>query len=208
MNLTAVATAASLAFALGRMVTQREVAAARREANTDALTGLPNRAALMRHLHNRARSRRGYVICMLDLNGFKKVNDTYGHRTGDDLLVAVAGRLAAVARTARLGGDEFVVVSDLPEISELVSNLQRAVRTPVMLPGLQEPVTLGTAVGLAAGSPGSDPRRVLHGADLAMYRSKRSAQGVPYWWRGDGRVVTQPEVRVRDRPLTYVGALR
>jgi diguanylate cyclase (GGDEF)-like protein len=114
MRLAAVATAAGVAYALGWLTRQPEVAAARREASTDALTGLVNRHGLKRQLQIRADRGQPYTIYFIDLNGFKPVNDTYGHRAGDQLLAYLGRRLGTQFSghvVARLGGDEFVVVA-------------------------------------------------------------------------------------------------
>lgn len=206
MNLAAVATAAGVAYVLGRLVSRNEAAAARREASTDALTGLTNRAGLMRQLHNRARRGRAYTVYLLDLNGFKAINDTHGHRTGDELLTRLAARLRHELTghlVARLGGDEFVVLVDHREPGalgelDMAAWVATVVARPVKLATAGAPVTVGTAVGVARGEPGADPRVVLHTADLAMYRSKKVQ--APYRLNSSGRppVSDQPRTRVRD----------
>ncbi|KQW06552.1 diguanylate cyclase [Leifsonia sp. Root4] len=92
-------------------------------ASTDALTGLPNRRMLLgelrRALARGARDERGVIVAFIDLDGFKAVNDAYGHDVGDEFLFAIARRLGSAVRQgdvlARLGGDEFVVIGDGPE---------------------------------------------------------------------------------------------
>jgi|GEM_PF-3943490 len=149
----------------------------------DGLTGLANRRSLEERLDlelkhaRRARARLG--VLFLDLDGFKKINDTYGHRAGDELLVAVAGRLSAALRevdtVARISGDEFCVL--VPELSErddvalVAQKIVDAVVRPVVLDGVAVPVA--TSVGAAvypddAGSAAS----LLSAADAAMYRAK------------------------------------
>jgi diguanylate cyclase (GGDEF)-like protein len=205
MNLAAVATAAGVAFALGRLSSRPEAVAARREASTDSLTGLTNRAGLMRQLQDRADRGHPYTVFLLDLNGFKPVNDTYGHGIGDELLVRLAARLhgeTGGGLAARLGGDEFVVVLDgiFPgEVAlSFATRLCRTVRRPMVLPGIVEPVVLGAAVGITAGRPGEHPRVTLHAADQAMYRSK--ALGIPHLQtaRDSTEVPERPPVRLRD----------
>lgn len=179
MNLAAVATAAGFAFALGRLTRRKEVAAARREASTDALTGLTNRAGLQRHMHNRARRGDPYVAYLFDLNRFKPINDTYGHHAGDALLRALAGHLEAefpAMATARLGGDEFVLLLDGTHPAEFLQafaeRIARTVERPIHLPGVPEPIVLGAAVGGSPAQPGENPSGTLRAADQAMYRSK------------------------------------
>jgi diguanylate cyclase (GGDEF)-like protein len=205
MKLAAVATAAGVAFVLGRLAGRNEVVAARREANTDALTGLTNRAGLLHHLHNRTRRSVPYAVLLFDLNKFKPVNDTYGHRTGDRLLTAIAGRVRtefAGHEVARLGGDEFVLVLDGLYPGEVIqtfmARLQRTVERPIHLPGVPEPVKIGAAVGAAVARPGESPGCTLHAADQAMYRSKRVSSPYLQRVRTGTRVDESPKVRVRD----------
>lgn len=205
MNLAAVATAAGVAFVLGRLTSRNEVVAARREASTDALTGLSNRAGLMHQLHNRTRKRVRYTVLLFDLNGFKPVNDTLGHRAGDELLSALAVRLEGEFPgmiVARLGGDEFVLVLDgiypVEFLETFAARLLRTVERPVRLPGVPEPVKISAAVGITAAHPGESPRSTLHAADQAMYRSK--LLGAPYVQRVRTRAAVDesPRVRLRD----------
>lgn len=180
MNLAAVATAAGVAFVLGRLAGRSEVVAARREASTDALTGLVNRAGLMHQLRNRAQRNMSYAIFLFDLNGFKPVNDTYGHRAGDELLAELGTRLGAEYGdhlVARLGGDEFVLVIDraaqAQELMTVGERLLRVVECPVNLVGAGKAVSVSAAVGVTVAHRGESPGCALHVADQAMYRSKR-----------------------------------
>lgn len=209
MKMAAVATAAGVAYALGWLSRQPQVVAARREASTDALTGLVNRAGLKRHLHKRANHRDPYTLFMLDLNGFKPINDTYGHRAGDLLLRQLGHRLQAQLAghlVTRLGGDEFVICVDAAldgaDIGTLTSRITRAVSQAITVPGAEEPIALSSAIGIAQGLPGADPRSVLHAADAAMYLSK--ARGLPVQSATVLRLPVQesPNPRVRDtRPV-------
>jgi diguanylate cyclase (GGDEF)-like protein len=159
-------------------------AAALDQAHHDILTGLPNR----RLLHDRLRvalaraNRYGDVLAVLclDLDGFKGVNDTYGHAAGDELLRQVAGRLGKLMRTedtaARIGGDEFVVVlSRIEDISysELVAGrIMRNLRAPYTLHG--NTVTISASVGIAAApADGTEAAALLEAADTALYEAKK-----------------------------------
>lgn len=209
MDLAAVATAApgfALTLALGWLYGRREVAAARREANTDPLTGLANRSGLMQQLHNRARRGHPYSLFLFDLNGFKAVNDTHGHRAGDELLRRLGERLHAHLGdhlVARLGGDEFVVVvDDQPTLGAdriIAAAILTVVNLPISLPGVPERVTVGAAIGSVRATAGADPRAVVHAADLAMYEAKtlgvrhRAGAAVP------GPLSDSPRHRARDR---------
>ncbi|WP_119157161.1 diguanylate cyclase [Caldimonas tepidiphila] len=157
-------------------------------AHTDALTGLPNRrgldAALAAALPG---CTPGHLLAlyMLDLDGFKQVNDTHGHEVGDELLLAVAQRLQAQLRAsdvvARLGGDEFVVMAEgLPgerQAREIGTKLIEAFRMPFELAG--GPVCrVGLTVGyVLVPLDGDDPAELLRRADAAMYAGKHGGKG-------------------------------
>ncbi|GAA1592336.1 hypothetical protein GCM10009828_016610 [Actinoplanes couchii] len=150
----------------------------------DPLTGLGNRALLRERLTGaltRAqRTGRPAGVLLLDLNGFKPVNDTYGHDVGDALLRVVADRLRGCVRTedtvARLGGDEFVVMTeDLHDKVDAVLVAERiitALNEPVFVAGheLRAPASVGIALSRA----GDSPDDVLRYADSAMYAAKRA----------------------------------
>ncbi|MFC4064864.1 diguanylate cyclase domain-containing protein [Actinoplanes subglobosus] len=158
-----------------------------RRAMHDMLTGLGNRALLWdRMAAALARARRSgkpVGVLLLDLNGFKPVNDTYGHDAGDTLLKVVAERLKTCVRTedtvARLGGDEFVVLTeDLADVGGALVVAERVVRA------LDEPVTVGghelrtpASIGIALTYGSSAPDEVLRDADAAMYVAKRRGGG-------------------------------
>ncbi len=150
----------------------------------DPLTGLPNRVLFLERLdHAVQRSRRsGHTAAVLfaDLDRFKLVNDVYGHRAGDDLLVAVAQRLAAVLRPgdtlARLAGDEFVILCeglDTPARADAIAARISAVfAAPFQLEVAEIDVT--ASVGIAfQGRDDQRPEELLQDADMAMYQAKR-----------------------------------
>lgn len=209
MRMAAVATAAGVAYALGWLSRQPQIVAARREASTDSLTGLMNRAGLKHQLRIRANRRQPYTLYMLDLNGFKPVNDTYGHRAGDALLQTLAARLRAQLAghlVARLGGDEFMVLVDEPQLAPAIDafaqRIQRITEQPIGVPGSPEPVVLGTAIGAARATGRADYRATMHAADLAMYRSKDSGQPVQLTVSVRRTVDESPRTRIRDtRPV-------
>jgi diguanylate cyclase (GGDEF)-like protein len=171
------------------LVVARQIAALRDNEElvvTDALTGLANRTrhrvALERALAHGERNSGAVGVLMLDLDGFKQVNDTLGHETGDGLLVAFADVLRRSVRTGdtagRLGGDEFAVV--LPNLHHADAAVTVAER---ILAALREPVHIGnhmvtmrTSIGIAVAHPtGIDSAtEVQHRADMAMYTAKRS----------------------------------
>jgi diguanylate cyclase (GGDEF)-like protein len=184
--------AAYLLNAEARAELQKSTEQAHRMSLHDALTGLPNRILLIQRLdHAILRCRRsGKTVAILfaDLDGFKGVNDTYGHHVGDALLVAVADRMTGLLRPgdtlARLAGDEFVILcEDLDEASQVwpvAHRIGAAVAEPFVLSGIEVQIT--ASVGIAFAGGGNDlSGRVLQDADAAMYQAKRKGgarQGV------------------------------
>ena len=147
-------------------------------AATDELTGAPNRRAFLDRLVPAiaaVTAGRGAAVCLVDLDGFKQLNDRDGHLAGDTVLKDVAGALAAAVRetdtVARLGGDEFAVLArTAPELSG--ETLAERLRAAVAGVGADHGVT--ASVGVTTLLPGDDVEAVLHRADEAMYRAKTS----------------------------------
>lgn len=147
---------------------------------TDALTGAANRAGLARRAEAALEAGEPFTLMLLDLDGFKAVNDTHGHAAGDAVLVALVQRLRALLRegdlVARLGGDEFaVLLAGAPPRQALADKaraMARAVAVPLGFEGRQ--LSVGLSVGIAS-HPGDgwalEP--LLRAADAAMYASKR-----------------------------------
>jgi len=156
-------------------------------AQRDPLTGLLNRFGLSEALAaQRDFAGRRVVLLYLDLDGFKQVNDTFGHEAGDAVLRVVADRLRSVTRAGdmvvRLGGDEFVIVAPdmMPADAELFSKsiIRRITDQPCQI-GLSEPVRIGVSIGLACGPDDGNGVADLHRkADAALYDAKRSGRGV------------------------------
>jgi diguanylate cyclase (GGDEF)-like protein/PAS domain S-box-containing protein len=149
----------------------------------DLLTGLPNRALFMdrlEHALTRANRRGGKVaVLFTDLDNFKVINDSLGHKAGDQLLAAVADRLKACLRpedtAARLGGDEFtILVEDVASVGEAVQIAERIAEILQPPFALEEQEIFATAsIGIALNSPTrEEPADLLRHADLAMYRAK------------------------------------
>ena len=155
----------------------------------DVLTGLPNRYLLQQRLTEMLESLTGHddalAVMFLDLDRFKPVNDTHGHKTGDILLQEVAGRLKSLVTDAkgfpaRLGGDEFVIVAEGQGVSRWVSGLADEI-----IQGLEKPFTvLGETIHISGSigislypRNGRDTDSLLQSADEAMYRAKRSGRG-------------------------------
>jgi diguanylate cyclase (GGDEF)-like protein len=145
-------------------------------AATDPLTGIPNRRAFLervaRAVDDAAWGHRT-VVCLVDLDGFKAVNDCGGHAAGDAMLEAVAMALGGVLRetdtVARLGGDEFAVLADT-SVGSSGEALAERLRAAVARVGGDRGVT--ASVGVAEVEPGDDVGDLMHRADAAMYRSK------------------------------------
>jgi diguanylate cyclase (GGDEF)-like protein/PAS domain S-box-containing protein len=152
----------------------------------DALTHLPNRALFMDRLeHAIARAGRAeehVAVLFLDLDNFKVVNDSLGHKVGDQLLVAVGQRLLECVRSsdtvARLGGDEFTLliedVSSIDDATVVAVRIAEALRSPFNLEGRD--VFLNTSVGIAVSTGEEHPDDLLRNADLAMYQAKNSGK--------------------------------
>ncbi len=157
-------------------------------AYTDPLTGLPNRrgldARLAAEMANTSPDRM-LAVYMIDLDGFKQVNDQHGHELGDELLVAVGQRLGAQLRSsdvvARLGGDEFVVtaggLADERQARDLGLKLVDAFRQPFRLAGGRA-CQVGLTIGyVLVPVDGTDPVNLLRRADAAMYAGKQGGKG-------------------------------
>lgn len=164
-------------------------------AHTDPLTGLPNRRGMQIALKSaleQCTPQRMVAVFLLDLDGFKPVNDTHGHDVGDDLLVAVGQRLQNNVRrqtdvVARPGGDEFIILA--PELTrpeqarEIGEGLLQAFREPFTLRSLR--VNVGLTIGyVLAPFDGKDVRELISKADAAMYKGKQT--GKHCLLRGDG----------------------
>lgn len=158
------------------------------DATHDALTNLPNRALLedrLGHALDRsARTGGAVAVLFVDLDGFKEVNDTAGHATGDRVLAEVGARVATTARAsdtvARFGGDEFVVVcEDLSsaEDAEVVARRVLEVIAAPVLVGLDE-YRVGASIGIVLAEPAErDVGLLLRRADSAMYEAKQGGRG-------------------------------
>ena len=176
----------------------------------DPLTGLPNRTLLTDRIeHTLARAERHHDqtgVLFVDVDNFKLINDSYGHRTGDEILLAVAERITAAVRTedtvARFGGDEFVVVCerlyDHKEASDIAHRVLAAVREPLEIG--DRPIVLTASIGIAYTSTG-DAETLLRDADTAMYQAKRQGR--------DQTAVFDPDAhRTAQHDLALINDLR
>jgi diguanylate cyclase (GGDEF)-like protein len=158
------------------------------EASHDALTGLLNRSGVLEHaghvLATAARGGRGTALLFVDLDDFKRVNDTHGHASGDEVLREISTRLCTAVRAGdavgRLGGDEFVVV--MPDVDEpgpaagMGERLIEALRAPIVVDG--DRCVVGASIGVAlAVDGGLDALALLEHADVAVFRAKSRGKG-------------------------------
>jgi len=172
---------ATLFLAFIRMVVAlrqaQEIGTERTLARTDELTGLPNRRKFMAELIEFSNTQG--ALLLLDLNGFKPVNDQYGHEVGDQLLRAVSQRfrrsLPSHSTLARLGGDEFgaLISGDFESTMEAALALHASVSYPFSIAG--ENIFIGVSVGFVTND---GTRDMMHRADQAMYKAKREDLGV------------------------------
>ncbi|MGC5306050.1 GGDEF domain-containing protein [Micromonospora zamorensis] len=181
-------------------VTRYELVALQRATLRDPLTGLANRAGLAAGWEQLAPLRPWVVV--VDLDGFKPVNDTPGHAAGDHVLTAVASRLRTIHGVpARLGGDEFAALLLDPNPAAAARQMAAAIAAPVRLPsGVSVSVT--ASIGLAPASP-AGLAAALADADAAMYRAKTTRAGVvAFDPLRDDHATTDPRPVVRVRDLT------
>ena len=158
---------------------------------TDSLSGLPNRRALHAYVKNHPSLDEEMAVAIIDLDGFKSVNDHYGHAIGDQLIKKCAEILAETAgedaRVFRLGGDEFAICLIAPVAGTLVEGIGRAFidqfRKPVEIEGRR--IVIGASIGITSGK---GPDRISSGeamrrSDVAMYASKRGGKMRCTWYQ-------------------------
>lgn len=189
LRITPLAGAAPGALVSHSNITRRKAAELdlARRASQDPLTGLANRAAFDQALTRALTPRRhaapsGVGVLFLDLDGFKPVNDRYGHAAGDEVLQTVAGRLREALlpqdTAARLGGDEFAVVVPrvtAVQLEAVAGRLGAHLAVPHRVHS--DDVVVSAAVGATLAVPGEAPADVLARADAAMYAKKRRGRG-------------------------------
>jgi diguanylate cyclase (GGDEF)-like protein/PAS domain S-box-containing protein len=210
----------SFAIVMIQDITQRKKAEAalvsqaalnEHQALHDALTGLANRTLFRDRIDQAVKARRRCdtpaAVMVMDLDGFKEINDSLGHAAGDDLLVELARRLQSAVRSsdtvARLGGDEFGVLlpdaSGPEEVVLAVKRMQAAVEDPIVLQGLS--LSLEASIGIALyPDDGTDVETLLRRADGAMYQAKEEQSGSAFY--------DSSRIRQNTARLTLMGELR
>src|SRR3954466_9289643 len=195
-----------LAQAFNAMATEvkEEQAKLHRQANFDALTGLPNRMMafdrIRQEIRRASRSAERFAVYFIDLDNFKNVNDSLGHKAGDELLIEVGRRLGAALRSsdtvARLGGDEFLVIApeitDELQVKSVAERLLAAVAEPIELFGRRLATQCSIGVAIFPES-GSTVEALMVNADEAMYQAKATQTGSAIFF------TDEMNVRLRER---------
>jgi diguanylate cyclase (GGDEF)-like protein len=202
-------------FVLAVKANERARVAVEHQAAHDPLTGLGNRTTLMERLESalggpQAQGDR-LALLYLDLDGFKVVNDTWGHRCGDEVLVEIGRRLRKSVRpgdlVARVGGDEFVVLCerlDDPSIAiDISTRLLDELGRPVLIGGSRH-VRVSAGIGVAFPRPEDDAESLLRAADEALYAAKREGSGRSCTF---DEVMWERAVRRRELERDFEGAL-
>ncbi len=172
-----------LAYGIQSLRSRTEIA---KQAWHDSLTGLPNRSLLRDRMRQAMASakRMGRILAVLflDLDGFKQINDQYGHAAGDELIKEIASRFVSSVRAgdtvSRLGGDEFVILLDIASLDEMhqcVERIMGEVRNPVPMEG--HAVSLSVSIGITLFPQNdADADALLRHADMAMYQAKQAGR--------------------------------
>jgi len=188
--------------------TKVALAESRHAATHDQLTGLTNRAGMEAHLAMCAAEQLPVWLLLVDLDGFKPINDTYGHAAGDAVLIEAGRRMTRIAErgrdlVGRLGGDEFLIVSEADERAAgvLARTVVAVLRRPVLVHSVARP-RVSASVGWVQMRPGDPVGDVLCTADAAMYRAKAAGADRQVAWGVDEPLrrveLGRPLERLRD----------
>ena len=185
LSISGILRAALVRVVRAQVKTEHHRQQAQKLADCDALTGLANRRSFFHRAEAVMAADEPFALVLIDLDGFKPVNDTYGHGTGDDLLVAVAGRLNAVCGTdafpARMGGDEFAIIlpgdHDDGALQAFGVRLCESLREPYALGPVV--TTISASAGFVRSRPGYTVSQLLERADYALYFAKQNLRGAP-----------------------------
>ncbi|MDB5952118.1 MAG: bifunctional diguanylate cyclase/phosphodiesterase [Massilia sp.] len=179
------------------------------EVNHDALTGLANRTLLWDRLeqaiHMAQRNKSLVATVLMDLNGFKKINDTLGHEAGDEVLASVAKRLLSSVResdtVARLSGDEFVLVlvnqPSLRFTLRMVQRLRQCMTLPVVFDSTE--IEVGASIGVSVfPHDGNTAFELVRAADVAMYHAKANRKNDVHFFSSDMKTTSEAKQRFED----------
>jgi diguanylate cyclase (GGDEF)-like protein len=155
--------------------------ALRQQATVDPLTGLPNRRTFLDRLTTALSQKRHCVVLFCDIDGFKAINDRWGHAVGDEVLAQVGARLVSAVRAedtvSRMGGDEFLILLVGPttaNVDTLVARIRATFELPLRLS--TGTLAIGLSIGVAAGTT-TTAKQLISAADGRMYEAKRAAIG-------------------------------
>jgi diguanylate cyclase (GGDEF)-like protein len=178
-----------LVLLVGTLFREKDQAiqALRSMAHYDYLTGLPNRHLLRERIHHSVflsqQHKRENVMCFIDLDGFKAINDTYGHHTGDMLLKEISGRIKALSGQEddllRIGGDEFLLIlNNIKDKNELETFLHSLLNTISSIKNIEgHPVTISSSIGVAfCPANGTTVKELMDAADNAIYEAKKEGK--------------------------------
>ncbi|WP_039917802.1 putative bifunctional diguanylate cyclase/phosphodiesterase [Cellvibrio mixtus] len=173
---------------------QREKELLQQQANQDALTGLANRARFYRAVEDTVIAPLPATVFIIDLDGFKDINDTLGHRVGDEILREIARRLNALvdenSTLARMGGDEFAMLipnlSDAQKIIQLTADILRQVAQPLNVYGQLLRITASCGIA-SAPAQAQEAMELVGDADLALFKAKRAGRGQYFLFTADLR---------------------
>lgn len=147
----------------------------------DSLTGLPNRHYFLRKLEHSLRKKKQACLMFIDLDGFKRVNDQYGHEAGDEVLIEVSRKLKELEDedvfVSRLGGDEFTVLLKGANIHQAQAQANRLLH---LLQVSVNDCRVSASIGIAMCQPDDTPASVLKNADSAMYKAKLAGKNAVY----------------------------
>ncbi len=220
---TAISAAATAGYLTARHSLRAELATVRHAATHDPLTGIHNRAGLTAAadtlITTAHTTGRPVAVVLVDLVGFKKVNDTHSHDAGDHILITVANRLTGIAGpagiAARLGGDEFALITTGPAtrrdadswLAGWLTHIHTRLTTPVTYDGRH--LAVGATLGAALADPGHPAAVWLHRADLAMYAARAGRRTTAVFTdTADTAAPERPIDRPRDlaRPTSPLAA--
>lgn len=177
------------------------IAALLYRATTDHLTGLPNREEAEKRLMARLANGTALGVAFVDVNGFKAINDTYGHQAGDAALRYTAARLNEAAdpyMVARYSGDEFLIIIDAGGlyVAEVIAQAVTRCIDEIPFVYFGMPVPIKVSIGVAVADDTNNPDELLRRADHAMYQAKRNNDTNPVTWM-PGMTMPEPTAETR-----------